>query len=415
MRREGKIAAAVALLAVAANLRVALTSVSPLLGAISHDLKLSGTLASVLESLPVLCFGFAAPAALPLARRVSVGRALLVSMVILCLGLSLRVVGGTILLFAGTLIACSGIALANILGPAYVKQVAKHHPGVLMGAYSAMMTMAAAAAAVGAPLVARSLGGWRAGIGIWSIPAFLAVAALAASIPWKDARLPTNRLAADGVFLLRNCRAAIGTHVRKVRWDKGWTAVVIFTACQSLIYYTMLAWQPSIFEDHGLSPSASGTLLSVFAIVGMPVGFAVPPLFTRTGRRGLYVVGVGALTITGLLGLASAPLAAPLLWVSLIGLGQAGAFGIVLSLFLLRSQTPEETVKLSLVAQMVGYLVASLGPLFFGEAHAAVGGWRFPTYVLAFMLVPQIWAGMKASSFSAKGVQVNVAWVATTE
>lgn len=414
-RQESKVASVIAVLAVAANLRVALTSLSPLLGAISHDLKLSGALASGLVSLPVLCFGFAAPLALPLARRVSVGRALVVSMVALAAGLYLRVVGGTALLFAGTLIACAGIALANILGPAYVKQVAKHHPGVLMGAYSATMSAVAAAAAIGAPFAARSLGGWRVGVGIWSIPAFLAAAALAVSLPWRDARSPASRSGTDSTLPPHHSRSVTGTRVRKVRWDKAWMAVVVFTACQSLVYYTMLAWQPSIFEDHGFSLGASGTLLSVFAIVGMPLSFAIPPLFTRTARRGFYIVGVSAFTAGGLLGLAAAPIAAPLLWVVLIGMGQAGAFGIVLSLFLLHSQTPEETVKISLVAQMVGFLVASLGPLFFGEAHAAMGGWRLPTYVLAFILVPQVWAGVKASNVSTKRLEGSTTWIATTE
>ena len=52
---------ALALLAVAANLRTAITSVPPLLDAISADLGLSHAAAGALTTLPVLCMPRAAP------------------------------------------------------------------------------------------------------------------------------------------------------------------------------------------------------------------------------------------------------------------------------------------------------------------------------------------------------------------
>ncbi len=68
---------AVALLAVAANLRTAITSVPPLLDAISRDLGLSHAAAGALTTLPVLCMGVFAPVATAIAHRLGAVAAVL--------------------------------------------------------------------------------------------------------------------------------------------------------------------------------------------------------------------------------------------------------------------------------------------------------------------------------------------------
>ena len=56
-------ALALGLVAVAANLRVGLAGVPPLVGLISGDLGLSNAAVGVLTTLPVLCMGLFAPVA----------------------------------------------------------------------------------------------------------------------------------------------------------------------------------------------------------------------------------------------------------------------------------------------------------------------------------------------------------------
>ena len=73
---------ALALVAVAANLRTAITSVPPLLDAISHDLGLSHAAAGALTTLPVLCMGLFAPVASLVAQRLGAERALAVGEVL---------------------------------------------------------------------------------------------------------------------------------------------------------------------------------------------------------------------------------------------------------------------------------------------------------------------------------------------
>ena len=71
-----------ALLAVAANLRPALTSVGPLIDLIRQDLGLSATVAGLLNSLPLFAFAAFSPLA-HFANRVGIERALMVAMLAL--------------------------------------------------------------------------------------------------------------------------------------------------------------------------------------------------------------------------------------------------------------------------------------------------------------------------------------------
>lgn len=64
----------------------------------------------------------------------------------------------------------------------------------------------------------------------------------------------------------------------------------------------------------------------------------------------------------GLIGLATAPAAAPWLWALLVGTGTGGAFQFSLALVLLRSRDAEQAVRLSAAAQGAGYVLASADP-----------------------------------------------------
>src|SRR3546814_4480926 len=70
-------------------------------------------------------------------------------------------------------------------------------------------------------------------------------------------------------------------------------------------------------------------------------------------------------------------MAAPLLWVPLVGLGPS-TFPLGLTLINLRTRTPAGSAPLSGFMQGVGYAVACLGPLLFGELREATGGWTWP-------------------------------------
>jgi cyanate permease len=139
---------ALAITLVAANLRPALASVGPVLDDVRIDLALTGTLAALLVSLPVLCLGALAPAAPRLARRWGMEPIIAMVLGAIAAGLLLRVVGGTGLLFVGTVIASGAIAVANVLLPALIKRDFPAHSGAMMGVYTMALSGFAAVAGV---------------------------------------------------------------------------------------------------------------------------------------------------------------------------------------------------------------------------------------------------------------------------
>ena len=111
-----------AIVAVALNQRPAVVSVAPVLGDLRAETGLSAALAGLLTAVPVLCFGAFAPVAPRLARRIGLETAVAFSLLLLAAGIALRLLSPVALLYAGSLLAGSAIALANVLLPAYVKR-----------------------------------------------------------------------------------------------------------------------------------------------------------------------------------------------------------------------------------------------------------------------------------------------------
>src|SRR3954449_4577974 len=169
-----------AVVAVALNQRPAVVAVAPLLGDLRADTGLSAAMAGLLTTVPVLCFGAFAPVAPRLARRFGLEAAVGLSLALLAGGIALRLLTPLGFLYAGSLVAGSAIALANVLLPAFVKREFAR-PGAVMGMYSASLNIGAAVGAAATVPLATALGiGWRPALGLWLV---LALAALVLWLP----------------------------------------------------------------------------------------------------------------------------------------------------------------------------------------------------------------------------------------
>ena len=95
----------VAVAAAGFNLRTAVTSVPPLFPDLSVRLHLSTAALSLLATTPVLCFGVVSAFAAWISRRWGEERSLLVALAVLTVGLLLRGVAPSTMLFLGTVLA----------------------------------------------------------------------------------------------------------------------------------------------------------------------------------------------------------------------------------------------------------------------------------------------------------------------
>lgn len=186
-----------ALLFVAANLRPSITGVGPLLRAIQADLSLSAAMAGLLGSVPLLCFAGLAPLA-RLAGRLGTERLLLVGLLLLTGGIALRSAGGAGLLFTGTAILATGIAITNVLLPILVRQHYPDRVASITTAYATTMgVLAALASGVAVPLAQWLPGAWRGSLASWGVFAAFAVLIWAPHLRAAE-RAPPQPPAASG-------------------------------------------------------------------------------------------------------------------------------------------------------------------------------------------------------------------------
>jgi MFS transporter, CP family, cyanate transporter len=172
--------------------------------------------------------------------------------------------------------------------------------------------------------------------------------------------------------------------------------LTVFMGLQSIGFYVLVAWLPSLLQDSGLTPTAAGALLSLASFLGIPAGLLAPILAGRAGQQSALAVGATAFTAAGWLGLLLAPETTPALWAVLLGLGTGSSFPIALVLIGLRSSSPTVTPQLSAVVQGVGYLIAATGPLLVGLLRDTSGGWTVPLIALLVLTVAQGVSGWAA-------------------
>ncbi len=363
------------------NLRAPLASVPPLVPDIEVDLALTGAGAGLLTTLPVLCMGIFAPLANRLAQRFGREGAVAAALTALLLGLLLRFGGHhRALLYAGTAAVGMGIAICGTVLPGIVKEFFAARTGLVTGVYMvAMMSGATAAAALAVPL-ADLLGGWHRSIGAWAV---LAAAGLSA---W----LPVVRRVNDHSAHDSDEGALPGPrHGLPWRTASAWT-ITSYLAIQSSGFYGTLAWLAPSYESRGWSAAAAGALLAVFSVVQVFSGIGGPSLSDRLRDRRPVIAGLVVTTAAGLTGLVLAPDSAPWLWVVLLGVGQGGGFALGLVLLVDHAADPAASARLSAMAFLIAYSVASLSPLVLGVLRDRTGGFTASWSVLLALTAAQL-------------------------
>lgn len=371
----------VALLALAFNLRPVAVSVGPVLAEISGDIGLSGSLAGLLTSLPTICFAVFGALAPAVARRFGDHMAIGIALVLLIVGQVGRLmVDGSASFLLLSMVALSGMALANVLMPSLVR---RHYPGrigMATALYSLTMTIGVTLASATTVPLANALGGWRAAFVAWVVAAS---AALLCWLPLLGQREP-----------VRSHELARVTLGQIARTRLGW-ALAVFFGIQSSQAYSIFGWLPSVYRSAGLDEVQAGLMLGIATGVGIIPAFLIPAYVARTKNPSVLFVSLMVFLVAGYLGLMLAPTSAPWLWAVFLALGTA-SFPLLLALFGTRARTPVATAALSGFAQSVGYVIATLGPLSFGILHARTDSWT-PSIVLQLVLVvPMLIAGLYA-------------------
>ncbi|NIL84863.1 putative transporter YycB [Rhodococcus fascians] len=417
------------------SLRLLFGSTSALTSDIAEFYSANSTSMALLTTGPVICLGVFAATARYFVRRVPVTHVLVVCLSLVAVGTAVRAVPSWPILVVGTLVAAAGIAVANVLGPVFVRLVVREWSlserprgrewslserprgrewslserprgrewssagesdaaagrrlGLLTGVLTAVISASAGVASgVSVPLAEAFDGGWRIVLGLWSIPVVLAAGCMAIF----GRTLSRGRSVAGSATLPDDApRSRTGVLTSPVAWS-----LTAFMGLQSLMAYSMIAWLPTIFRDRGVDARDAGLLLTALSVSSVLTALTIPSLATRLGNQSALAVAVTLPTCVGLLGIVSSADSWALVWAVLLGLGQGGQLSLALTLMNLRASNARDAASLSSMAQTVGYVLAAAGPLVCGAVHSATQRWEPSIVFLLVVTIPMAAAGAVA-------------------
>lgn len=373
------------IIVVAFNLRPSITSVGPLIGIIRDDLGLSNWSAGILTSLPLVAFAVMSPIVPRLANRFTNERIMLLGLIFLLFGISVRSISFIIFLFLGTLFVGLGIAICNVLLPGVIKGKFPAKVALMTSIYSTSMGIFASAASGLSIPIANGLGlGWQLALAVWAVPAAIGI------FIW--------------IYIVKKSKRDETVKINYIRTDNNriWKSplawqVAGFMGLQSFLFYVTISWLPEILHNYGVSIATAGWMLSFTQIVGLPVSFIVPIIAGKFKSQRSIVLVLGLFAFFGYGGLLVGNSFTVMVISSiLIGITLSGSFALALTFLGMRARNARQAAELSGMAQSLGYVLAAVGPMFIGYLYDITHGWTVPLITLIIVVFLVMSFGMGA-------------------
>lgn len=356
---------------VAANLRLPITIIPPLLNTIEKNLGIPKSMAGMITSIPLITFAVLSPVIVKVAKKLGNELTIFVFFILLILGSYLRIIPTIWALMLGTFLAGVGIDSGNVLVPAIIKDRLPDQIPLGTSLYTmSMLLIGAIGTAASGILITK--------ISLQATLAILSVVAIIALIFW----IPNLR------YNERNsAKETKEVHYRNV-WNQslGWL-ITAFFGLQSLVYYSFITWLPSVLENHGISTIFASNLLTVLQLSGLPCSFIVPFLSVRKhGLRWLLTMLFIGYAISPLGYLLTTSNAVFLTIITIVtGFGSGLAFNMAVVFFTEKTTNPYQTAEVSGMAQSAGYLLAAIGPVLFGYIENSLHSWNLIITILIIM------------------------------
>ncbi len=377
-KMAGRIGALLGILLMALSLRAAVVSVPPLLGSIGPELgfdSFSTGLLAMLAPVVFAVFGLLTPR---LIRWWGLEKVLITAVLLAVAGQLLRSLMGDVTGFLLlSVITLAGYGMGNVVLPPLVK---KYFPDRLAMVTSGYVTMLAVGTWMSpqfsVPLANAT--NWRASIAAWALLSAVVL------VPWIIQLLKDRKNPRPEMVLANGATAVPPTKINPWRSPVAW-GLAIFLAGNSAQTYVYFTWLPPYLSSQGLDTMTAGSMLALFAILGLPVSLLVPLWVPRLRNPIIAVLIFTSFWIAGHLGMYLSPTQGTAIWVVFAGLGQ-GTFAIALLMMNLRSRTTHGSGVLAGFSQGLGYAGAAIVPMLFGMVKDATGGWSASFAMLGICL-----------------------------
>lgn len=353
-----------AMVFVASTLRAPLTAVGPVIDQIKDALSINNSVAGILTTIPLLIFGIVSPFVSKVSSRLTMSKTVFLSTILVIIALIVRVSGGFPIFILGTVLLGIGIAFGNVVLPSYVKWKFPLQIGLMTGLYSGTMNFTAGLGG-GLSYPLSEAGTYRLSLDFWLVFAIIAI------ILWVPQMLSGTK---QEKAMLEQAAKEEKKLFKISRSKLAWT-VAFMMGFQSMIFYTVVAWVPSILVDRGVDASTAGYLLMLNQFAQVPMTFIFPILASRMKNQKLLVTIVSAFFIIGFALFFSQSFTLLIIGMILAGFGMGSGFSLCMTFFSIRARTSDGSIALSGFGQSIGYFIAAIGPFLIGLLHDVTGGW----------------------------------------
>lgn len=393
------------------NLRAPITAVGSLADMIQTQYGLSSGTTGFITTLPLIAFAVVSPFVARIYYNLGYGKLMAIGLLLIMGGELLRSYTNITGLFVGTALIGVGIAIGNVLIPSIIKMKFPNHLGRIISIYtSSMCIFAAVGAGISVPL-AKGLGlGWKNALAVWSILAILTLLIWLPQLKQEKNLKPVTPVepvepiaSAEPVTSIisgisgETVDPIASAPSAKVPIQKKYTSiwkspiawwVTLFMGTQSLLFYSLVAWLPTIVVSKGMSDSFSGNMALSFQLIAIPATLTIPLLCdTFKNQRGLVMLTC-ALYLSGMLTFLFAQ-SQPTIFLAilLMSLGMGGSISLSIAFISLKSSNAKRAAELSGMSQSVGYLLAAIGPIFIGLIYDNLQTWTLPIVIFCGIII----------------------------
>ena len=375
----------IAILLLAINMRAPIIGFGAVAKLVQQDLGLTTKTIGLIGTIPVMAFASSSFVAPMLSRRIGLENTMILATSLLAIGIFVRVAHPQLgFLLAGTVLLSLAISLGNVLIPAVIKKYTPNHIGLVMGSYSMFLSVFAGFAS-GIAMWLVSLSSWQFALGVWG---WVSVAAVAAWLIVAHLRLG-QKISTHDAQVINQAVAEAGRPSRKSVWKipMAWW-ISAFMGLQSLLYYTLASFLPSLLIDKGLSKAQAGNVGMVFQLVAFPSILLLTKWVSSQWNLRTLALLAAVGNLVGVFGFGFLPLQGWVwVWSIASGFGCGVIFTLCMMIFTLKSKDSQQAAELSGMAQTVGYSIAITGPIVTGWLKDLSHTWTLSMGFLTILMV----------------------------